>query len=148
MLFRSRKAEISRCHHALTEQLQSANSVLLFATSGLFSKTDYFTLADKKKNEGETAVAKAMAEVVSTLLRQHKIGALVLTGGDTALHVCRTLGANAIHIKGQLLPGIAAGRLIGGLAGGMPVVTKSGAFGEEEALIKASEGIAKFFSLE
>jgi len=65
------------------------------------------------------------------------VGSLVLTGGDTAATVLRALGAEAIEIAGEMTVGVPWGILHGGLAGGCVVVTKSGGFGSENALVEA-----------
>lgn len=65
------------------------------------------------------------------------VGSLVLTGGDTAAMVLRALGAEAIEIAGEMTVGIPWGIVHGGLANGCVVVTKSGGFGGEDALVEA-----------
>ena len=68
--------------------------------------------------------------------------ALVLSGGDTALHVCRALDVQCIDLHDELLPGIPVGKLRGGNFDGTPVVTKSGGFGHPDAFLR----IADYFS--
>jgi uncharacterized protein YgbK (DUF1537 family) len=68
--------------------------------------------------------------------------ALVLTGGDTASLICRAAGVQHIDLRGEIVSGIPRGVLRGGELNGMPVATKSGAFGNSDAFIK----IADFFS--
>lgn len=68
--------------------------------------------------------------------------ALVLTGGDTASLICRAAGVQHIDLRGEIISGIPRGVLRGGELNGMPVATKSGAFGNSDAFIK----IADFFS--
>ena len=70
------------------------------------------------------------------------MGGLVLTGGETALAVCRALGATAIHICGELEVGIPWGRLAGGVAPGLPVVTKAGGFGGPESILRIVNALA------
>jgi D-threonate/D-erythronate kinase len=65
------------------------------------------------------------------------VGSLVLTGGDTAAKVLRALDAEAIEIIGEMTMGIPWGIVHGGLANGCVVVTKSGGFGGEDALVNA-----------
>lgn len=54
---------------------------------------------------------------------------LILTGGDTASLVARTLGAHSFILHGELAPGIPWGNVQGGIAEGCIVITKSGGFG-------------------
>ncbi len=66
-------------------------------------------------------------------------GALALSGGDTASHVCRALRAQAIELHDEVEAGIARGTLRGGVFDGVAVVTKSGAFGDSGALIAITD---------
>ena len=61
-------------------------------------------------------------------------GGLLLSGGDTALLVCRLLGAEGIRLEAEIEPGIPLGRLLGGVGDGLAVVTKSGGFGSPSTL--------------
>lgn len=65
------------------------------------------------------------------------VASLVLTGGDTAAMVLRALGAESIEVLGEVVAGVPWGRVSGGLADGRFVVTKSGGFGDEMALVEA-----------
>jgi len=67
------------------------------------------------------------------------VAALILTGGETAAFVLRALGASGIALAGELAAGIPWGFIEGGLAGGCIVITKSGGFGEHDALLHAFE---------
>ena len=71
------------------------------------------------------------------------IRGLVLSGGDTALLVCRALGAHGICLKGQIVLGIPWGTLIGGHAHGLPVATKAGGFGAPDALVRAADFLSR-----
>ncbi len=68
--------------------------------------------------------------------------ALVLGGGDSARAILGDLEATAIRLEGEVLPGIPWGRILGGAADGVPVVTKAGGFGTEETLV----AILNFFA--
>jgi len=70
------------------------------------------------------------------LNNQSIIGALVMTGGETANSVCAALGADAVEILGELETGISLGRLVGGHAPDLPIVTKAGGFGRADTLIR------------
>jgi hypothetical protein len=68
--------------------------------------------------------------------------ALFLCGGDTASLVCRAIGAQRIELCAEIVPGVPRGILRGGLFDGLSVVTKSGGFGDPDALIS----VADFFA--
>jgi uncharacterized protein YgbK (DUF1537 family) len=65
------------------------------------------------------------------------VGAWLATGGDTASLVCRWLGVDALAVLGEIVPGLAWGRVIGGVADGLIFATKPGGFGREGDLVKA-----------
>jgi len=81
---------------------------------------------------------------LAELLRETRdvAGALALSGGDTASHVCRALHAHSIELHDEVAAGIPWGTLRGGALDGLAVVTKSGGFGDSGALI----GITDFFT--
>lgn len=63
--------------------------------------------------------------------------AFIMTGGQTALEVCLALGAVAIHLVGEALPGIPLG-LLELPQGRHPIATKSGGFGDPDALFNTA----------
>lgn len=94
------------------------------------------TLPDEREREEAAArVAAGLAAVVQALSRSPGFDALVLTGGDTAVHVARALGATGLTLEREVEPGIPLGRLTGPLA--VPAVTKAGGFGSPDALVHA-----------
>ena len=66
------------------------------------------------------------------------ISAAFLSGGNTAELVSDTIGAAAIRLQDEVLPGIPWGIFHGGLFDGLPVATKAGGFGDENALVNAA----------
>jgi len=82
----------------------------------------------------ERAIPKALGSVAARLLKKRRLGGLVLTGGDLAMGVCRRLGASALSIQEEVLPGIPCSRLTDGPFKGLRLVTKAGGFGEKDAL--------------
>lgn len=68
--------------------------------------------------------------------------AVLLSGGDTASAFCRSVGAGEIELFGEIVTGLPWGGLRGGLLDELPIATKSGAFGREDALIR----VANFFT--
>lgn len=67
------------------------------------------------------------------------VGAMLLSGGDTASVVCEAVDAQAIEVENQIVTGLPAGVLCGGLFEGLPVATKSGGFGEADALVRVAD---------
>ena len=68
------------------------------------------------------------------ILAQDAVRGIILSGGDTADLVVRTLEAIGIILEREILPGIPWGRLVGGPADWKPVATKAGGFGRKDSL--------------
>lgn len=87
-------------------------------------------------------VVQGLAEVVAALLPAAAPEALFLSGGDTAEAVWRQIGATAILIQEEILPGLMRGELVGGRWTGLPVVTKAGAFGHPQTLLALFDALS------
>jgi uncharacterized protein YgbK (DUF1537 family) len=81
----------------------------------------------------------ASAQEIRAVFSAAPVAALILTGGDTAAFVLRTLDASNLVLAGEIAPGIPWGWIEGGAADGCIIVTKSGGFGEPSALADAFE---------
>ena len=88
-------------------------------------------------------ITGVMADVAVAALEEARVDAgdlaLILTGGDTALAVLQLLDYEGIELEEELLAGIVLGKLRGGPWDGLTVVTKAGAFGQEDALVRIVE---------
>jgi uncharacterized protein YgbK (DUF1537 family) len=78
-------------------------------------------------------------ERVRELIAGLPAAAIFLSGGDTASLVCRAVGVQAIDLYDEIVPGIPCGVLRGGEFDGTTVATKSGAFGDADALIQVAD---------
>lgn len=85
----------------------------------------------------ELTIADRLARFTARVLKRGRVGGLILTGGEVAWSTCDALGARAIDLFGEVLPGIPYGVLRGGTADNLPVVTKAGGFGDVDAIIRA-----------
>jgi uncharacterized protein YgbK (DUF1537 family) len=61
---------------------------------------------------------------------------LIATGGATLFRLVRALCADGLLVTGELMPGIARSRLEGGRWPGTTVISKSGAFGAPDLLVR------------
>jgi uncharacterized protein YgbK (DUF1537 family) len=88
-------------------------------------------------------ITDVMADVALEALKEARVDAgdlaLILTGGDTALSVLQLLDYEGIELEEELLAGIVRGNLRGGPWEGLTVVTKAGAFGKGDALVRIVE---------
>jgi D-threonate/D-erythronate kinase len=65
---------------------------------------------------------------------------LAVTGGATLFRLARALEARSLLVTGELMPGIAVSRLEGGRWPGATVLSKSGAFGAPDLLVRWWQG--------
>jgi len=80
-------------------------------------------------------LAQHLAEVLKATAPA--IGAIAATGGETASALLSGLGVNAIRLADEIEPGVSLGLTLGALS--VPVVTKAGAFGDENSLVRINE---------
>lgn len=113
--------ELERAAGAVAELLTAGRDVLLHAPGG-----------------DDPATARALGEIVGMAARTAAPTGLVLTGGETARRVCEALGIDAIELLAELEPGIPVGRAE---PGGLPIVTKAGAFGGPGSLVHACKAL-------
>jgi D-threonate/D-erythronate kinase len=83
---------------------------------------------------------RRLAEMTEKVVKEVKIGGLLISGGDTTLAVLSTLRTSAIKIIGELHVGVPIGQLIGGTGSGLPVITKAGGFGDDDVLLRLFPG--------
>jgi len=81
----------------------------------------------------------ALARVAARLADAGLVQSLVLSGGETAVHVARALGVRGLALERELEPGVPVSRLIGPRP--LRVVTKAGGFGGPLALVRAVEAL-------
>jgi uncharacterized protein YgbK (DUF1537 family) len=129
--------EIARCILAAEQGLRRGRDVLL-ASAVEADAVDQARLAGINKGIDSQQVSEVIAEALGQVVRGLvglKLAGLFLTGGDTAIAVCRALNVSAIDILAEVSAGIPLGKLSGGICPGLRVVTKAGAFGSEQAIV-------------
>ena len=86
----------------------------------------------------ERRVNDAMHEAIEPALADCR--GIIVSGGSTARGLLRALGASGVRLDPQeVLPGMPAGRLVGGTHDGMRFLSKPGSYGAPDALVKAQE---------
>ena len=81
-------------------------------------------------------VARGFGAFIAAMVTRVHPASLFMSGGDTALGVLDQLGATAIRLEKEIVPGLVRGTVVGGTLAGLPVGTKPGAFGDERALVE------------
>ncbi|WP_448191046.1 four-carbon acid sugar kinase family protein [Azospirillum sp. sgz301742] len=117
-------AEWGHAERDLREALASGDDLLLMTETG--------PSADLR--EGHT-LAVALGRLVHE--QAPRIGGLIMTGGETARAVLAALGIGAIRLLGEVEPGVPLGLAEG--ARSIPLITKAGAFGTPETLVRCRE---------
>ena len=84
----------------------------------------------------DNSAARQMATEIAAIVRCRRPDGLFLSGGDTAAAVLGAIGASAVLLQVEILPGVIQGTVMGGVGDGLPVVTKAGAFGEPDTLLQ------------
>lgn len=99
-----------------------------------------YNLSGKQVSE---RIATIMAQIVGGL-DLHNLAGMVLTGGDIAVHICKSIGADSIEIISEIDTAIPLGYIQGKNIDKLFVVTKAGAFGKPDAFIKSIKAIKNF----
>jgi uncharacterized protein YgbK (DUF1537 family) len=82
-----------------------------------------------------TDIATQLAADVAGQLQKSAYDGLVLVGGDGAAAVLDQLQVESVRIYSAVVPGAPDGRVVGGTADGLRLITKSGGFGGPDTLI-------------
>lgn len=83
-----------------------------------------------------------LGALVGRLVEQAELSGLVLAGGETASAICAALPLEALQIVGEILPAMPLA-IAAGLGGGegLRLVTKSGGFGQADALARILDSL-------
>jgi uncharacterized protein YgbK (DUF1537 family) len=129
-------AQVERLRQTRPEMVSGsgARSVARVAAA-LADGQSRLVVIDPGEGLGEGAAAALIRRAIGTLLDGvRRPGSLFVSGGATLQAVAVHLGADAIAAEGQYAHGVPWGRLRGGRWDGLPVVSKSGGFGDEGLL--------------
>lgn len=91
-------------------------------------------LRGMKREEVSAVTQMIMGEMTKKILEKVKVSGLFLAGGDTAIGFFDRVNADGSIITGEMSTGIPLMRLSGGMFDGLKVITKAGAFGNEDAV--------------
>ncbi len=82
-------------------------------------------------SDAAAVVAQRLAAVLPRLGPPTR---LVVIGGETLLAVCGAIGAEALYLEGEWREGVPCSRVSGGMWDGVPLISRSGAFGRRDFL--------------
>jgi uncharacterized protein YgbK (DUF1537 family) len=83
-----------------------------------------------------SSILAGLADLAMALAGRRRPDGVFLAGGDTGTAVLGAAGVAAIRLRGEVIPGAAWGVAVGGTLDGVTVVTRSGAFGEDQDLLE------------
>lgn len=86
-------------------------------------------------NAGLDGLARIVVEVA--VERGDDLRGLVTTGGATTLAICTAAGAHLLRLVDEVLPGVPCSVMTDGQLVDVPIITKSGGFGQPDALAVA-----------
>lgn len=118
---------------------------LCLCTSGIFPEnrvdfTEYESRNGLPKGELSTRFDRLMGDLAAGVILSHpEIKGAAACGGDTAIALCRSLGAKGEYPLEEVIPLAVYGKLAGGARDGLPVITKGGMIGDEDTLIRCRD---------
>jgi uncharacterized protein YgbK (DUF1537 family) len=131
-----RMQEIDRCCSKLLAALSAGSDASLYASATpehVKSSKEAGSLRGFDNTEVSNLIANTLGVIASRIIEEVTLQGVILTGGDTAKAVCKHLGVSGIQLIKEIEPGIPLGILLGKKP--LWVVTKAGAFGQENSLI-------------
>lgn len=140
-LLRNPAGEVKRCTDTAAVALRQGRHVAIVSAAGTDAVAEA-RQAGRQQGMNAIEVSDHIAHylgVIAAELVNYGVEGLFLTGGDTAVSVCRALGTSSMKVQGEVAPGIPFGYLHNGPFAGLKVVTKAGAFGTEEAIKKSMD---------
>ena len=111
------------------------NATLSGSATRILAGGDELVLLDSARTDA-VAVNPEFAETFARALREAlpHAGALIASGGETAAALLGQVGVHGITLLDELEPGLALGITRGDVE--VPIVTKPGAFGDAESLVR------------
>lgn len=131
-------AEMQRCEKALALAVTAGQDVAFVAGSApdqVAGARERGAALGLDNTAVSNRIATVLGDVAAAVTERYALQGLILTGGDTAKAVCRRLGVTGLELVRELEAGVPLSRLVGGP--GLPAVTKAGAFGNEQTLVRA-----------
>ena len=127
---------VERCAASLAEGM---DTILLSSAS--YDRREIMRSVEAGKEKGMQLpdigdyTQNVLGEIAVEVLKRARVSGVFLTGGDTAIGFLQKAKANGSYILEEIAVGIPKMEIIGGFFDGLPVVTKAGAFGKDDAIV-------------
>ncbi|WP_159881917.1 four-carbon acid sugar kinase family protein [Paenibacillus puerhi] len=141
----AKAAELDRACREAEARLSAGDHVVLYSSgeaADIAAANEAGRLIGLDAREVSQAIAEALGEAATRLLERCSVQGLVLTGGDTARQVSLQWGAARFELLDEVESGVPLG-ILAGAGSAIYAVTKAGAFGSDEALVKAINRIGE-----
>lgn len=122
----------------IRKKLEENETGVILTLDSLFDNQTGFADGDPSTKEEGNIITQSIRHVMETV-DPNIFGAFIIVGGDTALSVCKAFQATQIRLLDEVESGVPMGILMDGRAKGTPVITKSGAFGDRDTLVRVME---------
>lgn len=116
---------------ATLERIDSVTSARAIIVATVLESADLLKLSDE---QSETTT-KRLAMIAAAVMHSPVVTGLYTTGGDVTAMVMRALSAVGMEIEKEIVPLAVGGRLVGGRADGLPIVTKGGLIGDSDTAV-------------
>lgn len=139
-IFSSSGEEITKVAKQCLDLIRQGKDVILSSAFDEKSIDEAKIIAkENKKSLSEISdhIADTLSKIAFTILDKEYLAGLFLTGGDTAVHVISNLAPEGFRINKELEPGIPEMTLLGGPFHSTKIVTKAGAFGNEDSILNS-----------
>lgn len=131
--------EVRRATEEALSKLVSEELLIITTHS---PSSQVLSLSEMALNEGVTGeelakrITVGLANITHNVVIncRHKVSGTYSSGGDVTAALCAVSGAEAIHLKDEVIPRAAYGNFIGGTFDGIPVVTKGGTVGDKQSI--------------
>ncbi|MFC0332790.1 four-carbon acid sugar kinase family protein [Paenibacillus sepulcri] len=139
----ARNQEIHRAAVEVGASLSSGKDTVLYCSA---SEEDIIRAKAMGERQGlrptevGAVIAEGLAEALVEALPECEPAGFVMTGGDTAGHICSLIGAKRFDLLGEVETGVPLGRLIC-RDKQWTAVTKAGGFGTKAVLLQAMKRI-------
>ncbi|RKD31270.1 four-carbon acid sugar kinase family protein [Thermohalobacter berrensis] len=145
-VFEDWSSEKIRILELVKESIKSNKDVIIRSAKSR-KQVEYARKIGLKKGlnnyEVSEKIAQFLGEIGKEICKSLEIKGLMLTGGDIAIKTAKLMEATGTIIGDEILPAIPYGYFISKQFGDIPIVTKAGAFGPENTIIKVIEFLKK-----
>jgi len=113
---------------ATLARVRKAGSARAIIVATVLDSGDLLDLTDDQSR----LTTQRLGQIAAAVMESIAVSGLYTTGGDVTAMVMRALGAEGLEVEKEIIPLAVGGRLAGGLADGLPIVTKGGLIGDAE----------------